>query len=157
MTKIHLTTFIAAPIERVFNLSRSITLHKISATDTKEEAIAGVTSGLINLNETVTWRAWHFFKTRQHTSKISAMEIPVHFVDEMVTGDFKSFYHEHYFKPVDNGTIMIDILTFETPYGFIGRWFNKLYLKSYLEKFLIKRNYVIKEYAQTEKWKAILN
>ncbi|MBP6024424.1 SRPBCC family protein [Ferruginibacter sp.] len=157
MPKIHITTFIAAPVERVFNLSRSITLHKISAKDTNEEAIAGVTSGLINLNETVTWQAKHLFKTRQHTSKISAMEIPVHFVDEMVTSDFKSFYHEHFFKVVDNGTIMIDILTFETPYGFIGRWFNKLYLKKYLEKFLAKRNNIIKEYAETEKWKAILN
>ena len=124
MPKIHITTFIAAPVERVFNLSRSITLHKISTKDTGEEAIAGVTSGLINLNETVTWQAKHLFKTRQHTSKISAMEIPVHFVDEMVTSDFKRFYHEHFFKVVDNGTIMIDILSFESPYGFIGRWFN---------------------------------
>ena len=157
MPKIHITTFIAAPVERVFNLSRSINLHKISTKDTDEEAIAGVTSGLINLNETVTWKAKHLFKTRQHTSKISAMEIPVHFVDEMVTGDFKSFYHEHFFKVIDNGTIMIDILSFESPYGFIGRWFNKLYLKKYLEKFLIKRNNIIKEYAETEKWKAILN
>lgn len=157
MPKIHITTFIAAPVERVFNLSRSITLHKISTKDTGEEAISGVTSGLINLNETVTWQAKHLFKTRQHTSKISAMEMPVHFVDEMVTGDFESFYHEHFFKPVDNGTIMIDILIFESPYGFIGRWFNKLYLKKYLEKFLTKRNNIIKEYAETEKWKAILN
>jgi hypothetical protein len=34
---------------------------------------------------------------------------------------------------------------------------NTLFLKSYLEKFLIKRNEVIKEYAETQKWKTILN
>jgi ligand-binding SRPBCC domain-containing protein len=144
-------------MERVFNLSRSISLHKISTEGTNEEAIAGVTSGLININETVTWKAKHLFKTRQHTSKITAMVVPDYFVDEMIQGDFKNFRHEHYFKPVDNGTIMIDILEFETPYGTLGKFFTALYLKKYLEKFLTKRNTVIKEYAETAKWKAILN
>jgi ligand-binding SRPBCC domain-containing protein len=157
MSKIHLTTFIAAPAARVFDLSRSINLHKISTAGTKEEAIAGITSGLINLNETVTWQARHLFKKRRFTSVISAMEIPVHFTDEMTAGDFKSFQHHHYFKPVQNGTIMIDVVFFESPYGFIGRWVNKLFLKRYLEKTLAKRNAVIKEYAETEKWKAILS
>jgi hypothetical protein len=73
MSTIHLTTFIAAPIERVFDLSRSINLHKISTAHTNEEAIGGITSGLINKNETVTWRAKHLFKTRLYTSIISEM------------------------------------------------------------------------------------
>jgi ligand-binding SRPBCC domain-containing protein len=157
MPKIHLTTFIAAPSERVFNLSRSINLHKISTAATQEEAIAGTTSGLINLNETVTWQARHLFKKRIFTSKITAMNGPASFTDEMQAGDFKSFQHHHYFKPIQNGTIMIDVLFFETPYGLIGRWFNKLYLKKYLEKMLTRRNLVIKEYAETEKWKVLLH
>jgi ligand-binding SRPBCC domain-containing protein len=156
MSKIHLTTFIAAPIERVFNLSRSINLHKISTAQTQEEAIAGVTTGFINLDETVTWKAKHLFKTRQHTSKITAMQIPVSFTDEMIKGDFKSFCHQHFFKTIDNGTIMIDIVEFESPYGSIGKIFNTVYLKNYIEIFLQKRNAVIKEYAETAKWKAIL-
>ena len=135
MPKIHITTFIAAPAERVFNLSRSINLHSISTAHTNERAIAGVTNGLIKLNETVTWQARHLFKTRQHTSKITAMESPVFFVDEMTKGDFKSFRHEHHFKPVDNGSIMIDILEFESPYGSVGKLFNSIYLKKYLENF----------------------
>lgn len=157
MSTIHLTTFISAPIERVFDLSRSINLHKISTAHTNEEAIAGVTTGLINKNETVTWRAKHLFKTRQYTSIISEMQSPTFFIDEMQKGDFKSLKHEHHFKQVDNGTIMIDVLNFESPYGIIGKWFNKSYLKNYLQKFIIQRNAVIKEYAETEKWKAILN
>jgi ligand-binding SRPBCC domain-containing protein len=131
-------------------------LHKISTAHTKEEAIAGVTSGLININETVTWKARHLFKTRLYTSVISAMEKPSQFVDEMQKGDFKSLRHEHHFKPTDNGTIMIDIMEFESPYGGIGKLFNAIYLKKYIERFLLKRNAVIKEYAETQKWKAIL-
>ena len=156
MSKIHLTTFIAAPIERVFNLSRSITLHKISTAHTNEKAIAGVTSGLINKDETVTWQAKHLFKTRQHTSKITDMQSPDSFTDEMINGDFKNFKHKHHFKQIDNGTIMIDIVDFESPYGSLGKFFNAVYLKKYIEKFLIKRNDIIKHYAETEKWKVIL-
>ena len=156
MPKIHITTFIAAPVDRVFDLSRSINLHTISTAGTNEKAIAGVTTGLININETVTWQAKHLFKTRQHVSKITAMNSPVDFTDEMVTGDFKSFVHHHHFKPIQNGTIMIDVLYFESPYGIIGRWFNKIFLTSYLKRFLVKRNSIIKEYAETGKWKAVL-
>jgi ligand-binding SRPBCC domain-containing protein len=157
MSSIHLTTFITAPIERVFDLSRSISLHKISAVDSNEEAVGGIMSGLININETVTWQAKHLFKTRQFTSGIAAMTRPDHFTDEMIKGDFKSFRHEHHFKSANNGTIMIDMISFESPYGFIGRLFNRIYLENYIEKFLAMRNAVIKDYAETEKWKAILN
>lgn len=157
MPKIHLTSFIAAPIERVFNLSRSINLHQISTASTKEKAIGGVLNGLINKNETVTWQAKHLFKTRVFTSKITAMQIPDFFIDEMLKGDFKSFHHQHHFKAAENGTIMIDLIDFESPYGIIGKIANSLFLRSYIEKFLIKRNAVIKDYAETQKWKAILN
>ena len=157
MPQIHLTTFIAASAEKVFDLSRSINLHKISMQDANEEAVAGITTGLINENETVTWKAKHLFKTRLYTSKITSMQAPTMFVDEMVRGDFKSFRHQHYFKQISNGTILIDIVEFESPYGFIGRMLNKLMLKDYIERLLIKRNNIVKEYAETNKWQFVLN
>ncbi len=157
MSEIHLTSFIAAPIERVFDLSRSINLHQISTIETYEKAIHGVLNGLINKNETVTWQAKHLFKTRQFTTKITEMQSPDFFIDVMTRGDFNFFYHEHHFKSVKNGTIMIDVIKFESPYGFIGKIVDNFFLKSYLEKFIIKRNAVIKMYAETQKWKAILN
>ena len=156
MPKIHLTSFIAAPVDRVFNLSRSINLHQISTADTNEKAINGVTNGLINKNETVTWQARHLFRTRLFTSKVTAMQAPNFFIDEMMKGDFKSFYHEHHFKAVANGTIMIDMINFETPYAIIGKNANLFILTNYIEKFLKKRNEVIRDYAETQKWKAIL-
>ena len=113
MAKIHLTSFISAPIKRVFDLSRSINLHQISTASTNEKAIDGVMNGLINKNETVTWQAKHLFKTRMFTAKIIEMQSPDFFTDEMIKGDFKSFRHEHYFKAAENGTIVIDILNFE--------------------------------------------
>lgn len=156
MATIHLTTFIAAPVERVFDLSRSINLHKISTAHTHEKVVAGVMNGLINKGETVTWQAKHLYKERKFTSKITAMNRPENFTDEMIQGDFKSFCHEHHFKSTHNGTIMIDVVEFESPYGVIGKLVNKFFLKNYIEQLLLKRNEVIKEYAEGTKWKALL-
>src|SRR5579859_6876305 len=100
MPTIHLTTFIAAPAERVFDLSRSIDLHRKSMVHTAEEAISGTTTGLIGAGETVTWKAKHLYRTRILKSRISDMDRPICFTDEMVKGDFKSLRHEHYFKSI---------------------------------------------------------
>jgi ligand-binding SRPBCC domain-containing protein len=157
MPAIHLTTFIAAPVERVFDLSRSIELHKKSMAHTGEQAISGTTSGLIGLNETVTWKAKHLFRERILKTLIVQMDRPFLFTDEMVKGDFRSMKHEHHFKKVNNGSVMIDLFSFETPYGNIGKLINSLFLTNYLKKLLEKRNHSIKEYAESEKWKFVLN
>jgi ligand-binding SRPBCC domain-containing protein len=156
MPTIHLTTFIAAPVERVFDLSRNIDLHKETMVKHREEAVAGVRFGLIEKDETVTWKAKHLFKTRLLRTRITQMVKPSIFVDEQSKGDFKMMKHEHHFKPVDNGTIMIDIIHFETPYGAIGKFFNSLYLTKYMRKLIEQRNKTIKEFAETEKWKKLL-
>jgi ligand-binding SRPBCC domain-containing protein len=157
MPTIHLTTFVAAPSERVFDLSRSIELHKKSMASRNEKVVSGTSSGLIELHETVTWQAKHLFKNRYLKSKITTMQKPVSYTDEMVTGDFKSMRHEHHFKQIENGTLMIDLLDFESPYGSLGKISNKIFLTSYLRRLLEHRNQVIKLYAETEKWRFILN
>ena len=84
------------------------------------------------------------------------MKRPSFFEDVMIKGDFKLFEHKHHFKAVQNGTIVIDELVFETPYGFFGSVFNRLYLTAYLRNLLHKRNQIIKSYAETNKWKVLL-
>ncbi len=157
MPTIHLTTFIAAPAERVFDLARSIDLHRKSMAHTGEVAIAGTTNGLIRLDETVTWKAKHLGKNRILKSKITAMNVPLSFTDEMVQGDFKSIRHEHHFKRIDNGTLLIDLFHFESPYGGLGRLLNHIFLTGYMKKLLEIRNQSIKEYAESEKWRFILD
>lgn len=152
MPTIHLTTFIAAPAERVFDLSRHVDLHRQSMIKFGEEAVAGVRSGMVEKGDTITWKARHFFKNRFLRTRIVQMERPSFFVDEQSQGDFKMMRHEHYFKPCDNGTIMIDLFRFESPYGVIGRWFNRFCLTAYMRKLLVQRNETIREFAETDQW-----
>ncbi len=156
MPTIHLTTFIAAPADIVFDLARHVGLHKESMSKYREEAVAGTRFGLIQKDDTVTWKAKHLFKKRLLRVKVTDMEKAQRFIDVQLDGDFKTMKHEHYFKPCDNGTLLIDLFHFESPYGLFGRWFNNLYLTKYLRRLLEKRNNKIKEYAESGKWKKLL-
>jgi ligand-binding SRPBCC domain-containing protein len=156
MPFIQLTTFIEAPAERVFDLSRSIDLHKSSMTKYEEKPIAGTINGLINLGEEVTWKAKHFYKERILKVRITAMQKPFSFIDEQVQGSFKLMKHEHFFKPCDNGTIMIDQFYFDLYNGLLGKWFNLLFVTRYIKRLLEERNSVIKTVAETSKWKHFL-
>jgi ligand-binding SRPBCC domain-containing protein len=148
MSKIELLTNINAPIQKVFDLARSIDFHMESTKQTGEQAIAGRTRGLIELGETVTWRAKHFGIWQNLTSKITEFNSPSFFVDEMVSGAFKSIRHEHHFSGVDGRTVMKDVFVFESPFGLVGRLFNWLILKKYMTSLLVKRNEVIKQVAE---------
>lgn len=156
MPTIHLTTFIAAPVNIVFDLSRHIGMHIESMASHKEEAVAGTRFGLIEKEETVTWKARHLFKNRILRVKIAEMIKPQMFTDEQLQGDFREMKHEHHFKPCDNGTILIDLFHFKSPYGVVGEWFNSLYLTRYMRRLLEKRNQAIKEFAESDKWKKLL-
>lgn len=150
MPVIQLRTVINAPIDVVFDLSRSIDLHKISTAHTNEQAIAGKTSGFISMDESVTWKARHFGVTQFLTSKITAFKSPHYFVDEMVSGAFKRFKHEHIFAEENDTTIMTDIFDYTSPYGFFGRLADALFLKRYMKNLLKERNCVIKDFAENE-------
>jgi len=147
VTLIQLTTLIDAPIERCFDLSRSIDLHLLSTHKTEEKAVAGVTSGFINKGETVTWEAVHFGIRQQLTTKIIQMDYPTFFMDVMQKGAFKSMDHEHYFEATEAGTLMCDIFRYEVPYGLAGKLFDKLALKKHMTRLLEERNEVIKKAA----------
>jgi ligand-binding SRPBCC domain-containing protein len=89
MSVIRLRTPIAAPPERVFDLARSIDAHQQSTSRTHERAIAGVTHGLIGLNQEVTWEACHLGIKQRLTVKITEYERPSRFQDTMIAGAFK--------------------------------------------------------------------
>ncbi len=156
MPILKLHTKIDAGIELVFDLSRSIDLHKITTAHTNETAVAGRTSGLIELHETVTWRAKHFGIYQRLTTKITAFDRPYYFADEMVKGAFKRFKHDHYFKKENGITLMTDIFDYESPLGILGKLADTLFLEKYMMNLLVERNQYIKEFAETERWKEVL-
>ncbi|MGG7464297.1 SRPBCC family protein [Plantibacter sp. YIM 135347] len=164
---VHFTCRTELPVapERAFELSRSIDAHLGSMADTREQAVGGVTSGLIGDGEEVTWRARHFGVTWSMTSRITAFDAPHSFTDEQVRGPFHSFRHVHTFVPVperveghfdrlsdreeghfdrlsdrEECTLMIDDVTFTAPFGPIGRLAERVALASHLRRLIESRN-----------------
>jgi ligand-binding SRPBCC domain-containing protein len=153
---IDITTQITAPMQRVFDLSRSVDLHAASTGQTGERAVAGVTSGLMSLGQEVTWRARHFGVWQRLTSRITAFDSPTHFRDSLVRGAFRRFDHDHFFSQRGDITVMRDVFDFQSPLGILGRIADYLFLIRYLRHFLVTRNAVIKKAAETDQWKRYL-
>jgi ligand-binding SRPBCC domain-containing protein len=156
MPLLKIETLIQAPIQRCFDLSRSIDLHQTSMEHTNEKAIAGRTSGLIQLGEQVTWQAKHFGLTQKLSVQITEFDAPHFFADEMLKGAFKSFRHEHHFKAISSGTLMTDLFDFEAPLGILGQLVNSIFLTKYMKQLLQERNKTIQEIAESDQWKDIL-
>ena len=156
MPLIKLEIWIDAPIKRVFDLARSIDAHMLSTDGTEERAIAGRTSGLIELGESVTWEARHFGIKQQLTVKIVAFDRPHLFGDEMVSGAFSSMNHTHRFTETNGGTLMSDEFFFSAPLGILGRMAEILFLTRYMRNFLEKRSLCLKQLAESNDWQKLL-
>ena len=149
MPTIRLETFINASIERCFDLSLNVDLHRNSVVHTHERPVAGVTSGAMKLDDIVTWEAVHFGIKQHLTSKITTYERPYRFTDEMVKGAFQEIVHIHEFSPQSSGTLMVDLFTFRAPLGILGRVAEMLVLTRYMKGLLLIRNRYLKQVAES--------
>ena len=145
MLTIRIETFLAAPPERCFDAARDLDLHVSSMKHTGERAVAGRTSGLIEVGEEVTWRARHFGVVQHFTSRITGFDRPRFFQDTMLRGAFRSFVHDHVFEPADGGTRMVDTLVFAAPLGILGWVAERLFLGAYLRRLLTQRARSLRE------------
>jgi ligand-binding SRPBCC domain-containing protein len=120
MPTFRIVTGVSAPVETCFDLSRSIDLHLESMVASRERAVGGVTSGLIEDGQEVSWEAHHLGICWPMTSRITAFDRPDRFVDEMVRGPFASFRHEHRFEADGDGTVMTDTVDVRMGWGRLG-------------------------------------
>jgi ligand-binding SRPBCC domain-containing protein len=129
----------ALPTERLFDLARSIDAHVESQKGSGEQAVGGVTHGLIRQGQEVTWRARHFGIPLTMTNRITEMNFPSSFTDEQIRGPFKAFRHVHEFEPTATGSAMTDRVEFTAPFGLLGRLAERLVLAHYLVRLIVHR------------------
>jgi ligand-binding SRPBCC domain-containing protein len=152
-------TIIAAPMDRCFDLARSVEVHLAGNVHFGEQAVAlgGVGRGLIGMGEQVTWRARHLGIRQNLTSAITAMDRPVYFQDTMLRGAFRSMQHDHYFRGLASGeTEMRDVFRFAAPVPVLGQIVEVLLLRRYMKALLHERNVVLKEIAESADWQRYL-
>ena len=148
---------IAAPIERCFDLSRSVEVHLAGNVHGGAAATARGAAGLLEPGRPVTWRAKHFGVWHELTSRITAMERPSWFQDVMLRGPFRSLRHDHRFRPLDSATTeMTDLLLVEAPFGPLGRLVEIAMLGRYMRSLLLERMTVIRQIAESDEWRRYL-
>jgi ligand-binding SRPBCC domain-containing protein len=150
MPVVRITTQIAALLEQCFDLARDIDFHVESLAATAERAVAGRTTGLICLGESVTWEGRHFGIRQRFTAAVTAFDAPYYFQDAMTAGAFESFIHDHRFEQYDDGTLMHDEVAFRSPLGPLGWVVDRLFMKKYLTRLLAGRCLAIKARAESQ-------
>lgn len=148
MPTIKTHVLIHSDIDTCFDLARSVEAHTETTAHTQERAVEGVTSGLLEIGDTVTWEAVHFGIKQRLTAKVTEMERPFQFTDVMVKGAFHSFVHVHEFHEYNEGTVMIDTFSYISPFGIFGRLADFLFLRVYMERFITKRSLALKKMAE---------
>ena len=152
MMRIKEVTLIEAPIQRCFDLSRSVEVHLLSNVHSGEQAVAcgGVTSGLVGFSQEVTWRAKHFGFWHTLTSKTTALKSPSYFQVTMTRGIFRFMQAEHIFRIHPSGkTEMTDLFSIAAPLPIVGPLVEFLFLRRYMVALLRERNAVIKRIAES--------
>ena len=159
MIELFETTLVDGPVERTFDLARSIDVHLLGNVHFGEAATAGTRTGLIGMGQSVTWRARHLGVRQSLTSAITAFEPPFYFQDTMLRGAFRSMQHDHYFLqlPVNAGeaprTEMRDVFRFAAPLGGLGLLAERTVLRGYMRTLLQERNRVIQGVASSGEWR----
>lgn len=148
MSRIELGIFVNAPIERCFDLARDIDAHMGSTPGTEERVVGGKASGLLDLDDEVTWEAVHFGVKQRLTSRITIFDRPTHFRDSMVKGAFARFDHDHFFTESNGGTQCRDVFDYAAPLSLLGRIAERTFLDRYMRRFLETRLRMLKEMAE---------
>jgi ligand-binding SRPBCC domain-containing protein len=160
MVTLEEVTVIEAPVGRCVDLARSVEAHLAGNVHCGETAVAmaGVTSGLIDLGQRVTWRAKHFGVWQTLTSEITAFERPDYFQDTMIRGPFRLMKHDHYFQALAaDRTEMRDVFCFAAPLPVLGRVAEVVLLRRYMRDLLRERNAAVKQIAESADWQRYMH
>lgn len=156
MSVIRIETHIKSDVKLVYNLSRSPELYEISAQKLNQEVYKKSGSGLVGEGEVVTWKTKMFGNERSLSVKVKTMKACRHIEEEMSKGSFESFKHLHLFRERKESILMINIIEYEVSLGVLGKLADMIFIKDYISKWINVRTKLIKEYAESDKWKSIL-
>lgn len=73
------------------------------------------------------------------TTEITHVEEPHFFVDEQRVGPYRIWHHEHHFVQKDGGIEMTDIVSYQLPFGWLGRLFHPIIVAPKLKEIFAYR------------------
>jgi hypothetical protein len=116
---------INAPIERLFDLVRSIQAHEATSSIDRR-AVAGKTSGLAALNDITTWSARFFGLRFQISTRVTDFSPPFSLIENLGSGLLLEFGHVYTLRRLESGLIELeDCLRFAVRWEHgLMRWYS---------------------------------
>lgn len=144
---------VRAPVERCFDLARSVDLHVHSSTEIAPRAVGGRRTGLSGEGDTTVWSARFLGVRFPMTTRIEDYSYPQRFDDRMTRGLLRRFAHTYRCESLsDGGCLLSDELIVEAPFGFLGRLVEMLYLRRRMDGLVRRRLEHIKAVAEGPDW-----
>ena len=78
-------------------------------------------------------------------TEIKAVKEGQFFIDEQRKGPYAIWHHEHHFKEVDGGVEMTDIVSYEVPFGILGKLVHPIIVKPKLNQIFQYRTKKVEE------------
>ncbi|HEU4522327.1 MAG TPA: SRPBCC family protein [Thermoanaerobaculia bacterium] len=149
MGSITITTPIDAPPEVCFDLALDVAAHVESAAFSGERLVApGKLEGILERGDLICFEGRHFGLRQRFCARITEVDRPRMFVDEMVEGAFRWLRHVHEFQPAGSATVMIDRLEWQSPLGVIGKLADALFVERHMAWFVRTKQARLKEIAE---------
>ena len=157
MVTLCVKTTIAAPVDRCFDLTRSVDLHAASASIIHGKAVCGCKTGLAGPGDCTTWSARFFGLRFSLSTQITNYDPPHRFSDELQRGLFVRFGHHYTFQADgESRTILTDEFFFQSLFGWIGTLFDRVVLQGKMRRVADFRVQFIKRVAESDEWKKYL-
>lgn len=84
-------------------------------------------------------------------TEITKIDEGHYFIDEQRIGPYKIWHHQHFLEPIEGGTLMKDIVSYQPPFGILGRIANKFVIQGKLEEiFNYRRMAVLNKFGKME-------
>ncbi len=78
-------------------------------------------------------------------TEITHVKDKQYFVDEQRVGPYKMWHHQHFLETTPKGTLMKDVVSYQPPFGILGKIANQLIIKRKLEEIFSYRTKVLNE------------
>ncbi|MDQ3394821.1 MAG: SRPBCC family protein [Bacteroidota bacterium] len=78
-------------------------------------------------------------------TEITHVGVEQYFVDEQRYGPYAMWHHKHFFRQIEGGTEMVDIVHYKIPMYFIGDLVNKLVVKNKLKEIFNYRYEIVEK------------
>ncbi len=87
--------------------------------------------------------------TLQWATEITKIQEGDYFVDHQLSGPYRIWHHQHFFRTIEGGTELSDIVHYALPLGFLGKTAHALFVRTKLEDIFAHRKKSIEKHFGT--------